>query len=154
MTARVPLALDVPVGATLTKSDGCSMLLLPGLMASMYMVDSLTPPTLGMLAERGEDGMKQDLIASGLSASKATKMVRDAKKVMQHARVVIAPVRLGDCAGKKYSFHMPIQTVHHYCLTLADRHILITATQFQTGASSLPLLEEAIATLRLEPSEI
>jgi hypothetical protein len=152
MNAGVPLALEVPAGATLTKTEGSSMLTLPGIMASIYLVDSLTPPTLGMLAERGEDGMKQDLIASGITASKAAKMVRDARKVMQHARVVITPVRLGDCSGKKYSFHMPVQTVHHYCLTLADRHVLVTATQFQTGASALPVLEEAIATLRLEPS--
>jgi hypothetical protein len=147
----LPLAMDVPNGGTFTKNDGSCLLVLPGIMASIYLVDSLSAPSLGMFAERGEDGLKKHLLESGISTSKAAKMVRDAKAAMTNTRVVITPVSLGECCGKRYSYYMAVQRVHHYCLSLGDRNILLSATEFNANKSTLNVLERTIATIRLEP---
>jgi hypothetical protein len=147
----LPIAMDVPSGGTFTKNDGSCLLVIPGIMASIYMVDSLSAPTLGMLAERGEDGLKKYLLDSGIATSKAARMVRDAKAAMTNTRVVITPVSLGECSGKKYSYYMAVQRVHHYCLSLGDRNILLTATEFNGNESALNVLERTIATIRIEP---
>lgn len=147
---HLPLAIDLPAGATLTKNDGSSMLTLPGMMAAIYMGPRLSVPPLALLAELGAEGTTQQLIVNGTSPTEAAKMVRDAGKVMQHARVEIVPVQLGACSGKRYSCHLPAQKVHHYQLALHDRRILVTATEFQTNGTSLPALETAVGSLRLE----
>jgi hypothetical protein len=147
----LPLAMDVPTGGTFTKNDGSCLLVIPGIMASIYMVDSLSAPILGMLAERGEDGLKKHLLENGTSTSKAAKMVRDAKAAMTNTRVVITPVVLGECRGKRYSYYMAVQRVHHYCLSLGRHNILLTATEFNGNESTLDVLERTIATIRLEP---
>ena len=147
----LPLAMDVPSGGTFTKNDGSCLLVIPGIMASIYMVDSLSAPTLGMLAERGEEGLKKHLLESGISTSKAARTVRDAKAAMANTRVVITPVSLGECSGKRYSYYMAVQRVHHYCLSLGDRKILLSATEFNGSESTLNVLERTIATIRLEP---
>ena len=147
----LPLAMDVPSGGAFTKNDGNCLLVIPGIMASIYMVDSLSAPTLGMLAEHGEVGLKEHLLESGISTSKAAKMVRDAKAAMTNTRVVITPVSLGECRGKRYSYYMAVQRVHHYCLSLGDHNILLSATEFSANESSFNVLERTIATIRLEP---
>jgi len=148
---HLPLAMDVPNGGTFTKNDGSCLLVIPGIMASIYMVDRLSAPTLGMLAEHGEDGLKKHLLESGVSTSKAAKMVRDAKAAMTTTRVVISPVLLGECRGKRYSYYMAGQRVHHYCLSLGNHNILLSATEFNANESTLDVLESTIATTRLEP---
>ena len=123
------------------------------MMVTIYVVDKPSVPTLGMLVERGVDGMQRHLIESGISLSKADKMVRDAQTARQNTRVEITPILLGDWSGRRYSYDLPLQIVHHYCLTLTDRHLLITATEFKTRKSSLDVLESAIATICLNPSQ-
>jgi hypothetical protein len=152
-TKSLSLTLDVPDGGAFTTGDGSSTLALPGMMVTICMVDKPSVPTLGMLVERGADGMQKHLIEGGMSKSKADKMVREAQKALQKTRVEITPVLLGDWSGKRYSYDLPMQTVHHYCLTVTDRHLLITAAQFKTRESSLDVLESTIATISFEPSQ-
>lgn len=149
----LPLTLDVPAGGTFTKNDGSCLLALPGIMASIYLVERMSPPTLGILAEQGEDGLKTHFLEAGMSGEKAARMVRDARSAMKNTRVVIAPVQLGAWSGKRYSCHMAIQRVHHYCLLLAGRNVLVTATEFNTSQPMLDVLENAIGTIRLESAQ-
>lgn len=149
---RLSIALDVPDGAVFTYGDASCALTIPGILARIYLVDSRSAPTLGMLVELGDEGMKKELVDGGMSPSKAAKTVRDAKATMKVTRVEITPVRLGNCTGKRYAYYMPTQTVHHYCLTLTGRHFLVTATAFHPSETSFTVLENAIATMRFENS--
>ena len=147
----LPLAMDVPSGGTFTKNDGNGLLVIPGLMASIYMVDRLSAPTLGMLVERGESALKKHLVVSGMSTAKAAGVVRHAKVALASTRVAISPVSLGEWRGKRYSYTTAVQRVHHYCLALGADNILLTATEFKATEATLDVLERTIATIRLEP---
>ena len=79
-------------------------------------------------------------------------LVRDTKAAMQSTRVEITPVSLGDWTGKRYSCFLPLQQVRHYCLSSGGSQVLVTATEFQGSESSSGTVEQALATLRIDPN--